>query len=121
MADPQGRTFAARVSFDAGTLPVEVGQSARVYAPRGRGGELSVPMPALREHAGGQAVFVVDPATSKLVLRPVRIGRYDEATVPVLSGLRAGEWVVVAGVHLLREGQAVKPVDRDNRAVALAR
>jgi multidrug efflux system membrane fusion protein len=37
--------------------------------------------------------------------------------VPVISGLSPGDWVVAAGAHLLREGQAVHPVDRDDRAV----
>ena len=36
-----------------------------------------------------------------------------------VEGLAAGDWVVAAGGHLLREGQAVKPVDRDNRPVKL--
>ncbi len=43
-----------------------------------------------------------------------------EDGVPVLSGLRAEEWVVAAGVHLLLEGQRIAPIDRDNRPVALA-
>ena len=33
---------------------------------------------------------------------------------------KAGDWVVAAGGHLLREGEAVAPVDRDNRPVAAA-
>ncbi|HSR66151.1 MAG TPA: efflux RND transporter periplasmic adaptor subunit, partial [Xanthomonadaceae bacterium] len=33
-------------------------------------------------------------------------------------GLRAGDWVVAAGGHLLREGEVVAPVDRDNRPIA---
>jgi hypothetical protein len=37
--------------------------------------------------------------------------------VPVLSGLQAGDFVVVGGVHLLREKQKIQPVDRENRAV----
>ena len=45
----------------------------------------------------------------------------EEARVPVLEGLRAEEWVVAAGVQVLREGQKVRPVDRDNRPVELAR
>jgi multidrug efflux system membrane fusion protein len=50
----------------------------------------------------------------------VRTGPYGQLQVPVLEGLRPGEWVVAAGGHLLREGQAVRPVDRDDRAVPLA-
>jgi len=38
----------------------------------------------------------------------------------VLSGLEAGDLVVVAGGHLLREGETVAPVDRDNRPLAAA-
>ena len=37
-----------------------------------------------------------------------------------VPGLAPDDWVVVAGGHLLREGEAVAPVDRDNRPVALA-
>ena len=35
--------------------------------------------------------------------------------MPVLGGLKASDWVVAAGGHLLREGQVVAPVDRNNR------
>jgi multidrug efflux system membrane fusion protein len=29
------------------------------------------------------------------------------------------DWIVAGGVHLLRDGQAIRPVDRDNRPLAL--
>ncbi|HZV39097.1 MAG TPA: efflux RND transporter periplasmic adaptor subunit, partial [Pseudoxanthomonas sp.] len=32
----------------------------------------------------------------------------------------ASDWIVAAGGHLLREGQAVAPVDGDNRPVMQA-
>jgi len=50
-------------------------------------------------------------------LTPVRVGPYGESRVPVLGGLRPDAWVVVAGGHLLREGQLAEPVDRENRPV----
>ena len=53
-------------------------------------------------------------------LRPVLLGAYGEASVPVLSGLEPGEWIVAAGVHLQLDGTKVRPIDRDNRAVAIA-
>jgi multidrug efflux system membrane fusion protein len=52
--------------------------------------------------------------------REVGIGPFLDQSVPITSGLDAGEWVVAAGVHLLREGQRVRPVDRDNRPLELA-
>ncbi len=122
-ADPQARTFAARVALDdAAAASVELGQSARVYLPtRGTASALSVPLSALQPGEGGtQAVWVVDPSSSTLRLVPVQIGALGETRVPVLSGIGPGDWLVVAGGHLLREGQAVAPVDRENRPVALA-
>jgi multidrug efflux system membrane fusion protein len=50
---------------------------------------------------------------------PVRIGGYAEDGVPVLSGLKPTDWIVAAGAHLLREGEKVTPIDRDNRPVRL--
>ena len=119
-ADAQARTYAARVAFDAGASGGELGQSARVYALDDAGSTLSLPLSALHVRDGDAAVWVVDPATSTVHLRPVHAGAYGEASVPVISGLEPGEWVVAAGVHLLLEGQKIRPIDRDNRAVVLA-
>ena len=57
----------------------------------------------------------VGPETRPLKTVEVRLGTLGETHVPVLSGLAAGDWVVAAGGHLLREGQVVAPVDRNNR------
>jgi multidrug efflux system membrane fusion protein len=118
-ADPQARTFAARVSFDAGATRAEIGQSARVYALADDQQALAVPLSALHEKDGQPALWVVDPASARVSLRPVKVGPYGEQAVPVLSGLQPEEWVVAAGVHLLLEGQRIKPIDRENRPVAL--
>ncbi|QLC74143.1 efflux RND transporter periplasmic adaptor subunit [Pseudomonas sp. LPB0260] len=118
-ADPQSRTFAARVSFVEGKVPAELGQSARVFIAHDGEVPLAVPLSALSAEQGRPFVWVVDPADSSLKRTPVRIGAYGEKTVPVLEGLKADDWVVAAGVQVLREGQQVRPVDRDNRAVKL--
>lgn len=122
-ADPQGRTYAARVSLvGAAADGVELGQSARVYVQDSDGrAALTVPLAAVqRGKDGATALWVVDLATGKLKSVPVRLGPLGAERVPVLSGIAASDWVVVAGGHLLREGQAVAPVDRDNRPVVAA-
>ena len=83
-------------------------------------GALSVPIAALQRENGKASVFVVDAKTSTAKLRTVQTGAFGEDRVPVKSGLRADEWVVAAGGHLLRDGQKVQPVDRDNRPVLKA-
>jgi multidrug efflux system membrane fusion protein len=127
-ADPQARTFAARIALPAGAA-VELGQSARVYALDGAGKGMSVPLAAVFAKDGAPALWVLKPeahATASdgasigtLHLQPVRLGPYGEERVPVLSGIAPNDWVLAAGVHLVREGQRVEPVDRDNRPIAL--
>jgi multidrug efflux system membrane fusion protein len=122
-ADPQARTYAARVALrPEDAEAVQLGQSARVHLGNGQGGALSVPLSALQPGAdGGHAVWVVDPSGPVARLKPIRAGTPGETRVPVLDGLDADDWVVVAGGHLLREGQEVAPVDRGNRPVSVAR
>lgn len=117
-ADPQARTYATRVNLigDAANA-VELGQSARVYVQdNGNRAALTVPLSAVQRNNGDPpSLWVVDPATRKLHLTPVKLGPYGENVVPVLGGVPANAWIVAAGGHLLREGQLVAPVDRENR------
>ena len=119
VADPASRTFAARATIDAPAGALDLGQSARVYFAGADDAALSVPLSALqRTGEDAVAVFVVDPATSTLKLQPIGIGPYGSDRVPVVDGLAPDALVVAAGGHLLREGQKVTPVDRDNRRIS---
>ncbi|MGV8161564.1 efflux RND transporter periplasmic adaptor subunit, partial [Pseudomonas aeruginosa] len=51
-ADPQSRTFAARVAFDDRATPAELGQGARVYGAAADAVPLLAPLPALTVEAG---------------------------------------------------------------------
>jgi multidrug efflux system membrane fusion protein len=128
-ADPQTRTYAARVTFDGAAAGAEVGQSARVFAQTPGANSLAVPLSAIVEHEGRHVVWVVRevapaaegrPARAVVRRAPVKIGPYGEESVPVLEGVTASDWVVAAGAHLLQENQPVRPVDRHDREVALA-
>lgn len=121
-ADPQARTYAARIALEGdAAAAVELGQSARVYMQAsGERAALGVPLSAVQRGGDGKAssLWVVDPATRRVRLVPVQLGTYAEDMVPVMGGVAADAWVVAAGGHLLRDGQLVAPVDRDNRPVA---
>lgn len=129
IADAQARTFAARVALPANTR-VELGQSARVYASAGTGAGLSVPLSAVYEKDGGPALWIATPdgnsaqdgaALARLHLQPVQLGPYGSERVPVLAGIDAHDWVLAAGVHLVREGQEIEPVDHDDRSVSMTK
>jgi len=116
-ADAAARTYAARVTIESKADNIELGQSARAIFARGES-VLAVPLPAVTADGGRQFVWVVEPQSSQVLRREVTIGPFLDDAVPVLTGLAATDWVVAAGVHLLREGQVVRPVDRDNRPVS---
>ncbi len=119
-ADPQARTYAARATLDGdASQRVDLGQSARVYIAAADGAAtMRLPLSALQRGAkGGTVVWVVDPKAHKARRVPVRVGPYAADGAAVLSGLQPSDWVVMAGGHLLHEGQAVLPVDRSNRPV----
>lgn len=117
-ADPRSRTFAARIAF-TGKAPAELGQSARVFIAHAEQAPLAVPLAAVSAE-GGQAYVWLVGKDNRLQRAAVRLGAYGAESVPVLEGLQAGDWVVAAGGHVLREGQQVRPVDRNNRDVNLA-
>lgn len=125
VADPQTRTWEARVALrDADAGDVALGQTAQVFISREAGDNaLSVPLSAVqRGPDGATVVWVVvagKDAPAHAVARevPVVLGPFGSERVPVLEGLAPDALVVVAGGHLLREGQRVRPVDRDNRSI----
>lgn len=119
-ADPQARTYAARATLEGDAARVDLGQSARVYIPAALSGDaLRLPLSALHRGEKDQTVvWTVDPKINKARRVPVRIGPYAADGVAVLSGLKPTEWVVMAGGHLLHEGQSVLPVDRTNRPIS---
>jgi RND family efflux transporter MFP subunit len=110
-ADPATRTFAAKISFVAPDAAVKLGMTANVaIGDRAAHEVITLPLTALTETEGKPAVWVVDPHTSKVNLRPVAVGAYRENGVVVRDGLRAGEIVVTAGVHKLVPGETVRVV-----------
>lgn len=118
-ADPQSRTFAARVTFDSDQPNMETGQSARVFIRNPEQVALAIPLSAVTAEAGQSFVWIVEPDSRTLQRRMISLGAYQQEHATVLAGLQSGDWVVAAGVQLLHEGQQVQPVDRQNRIVDL--
>lgn len=69
---------------------------------------ITLPMSALLERDGADKVWIVDPQSSSVSAREVKIASKNSGTFTVASGLEAGMRVVTAGVHSLAEGQKVK-------------
>ncbi|MBW8907722.1 MAG: efflux RND transporter periplasmic adaptor subunit [Mesorhizobium sp.] len=72
---------------------------------------IELPMSALLEKDGAAKVWVVDPQSSSVATREIKIASKNGATFTVAEGLEAGMRVVTAGVHSLSEGQKVKVLE----------
>jgi RND family efflux transporter MFP subunit len=108
-ADPATRTFAVKITLLAPDEAVKLGMTANVaLGQRAAPETLSVPLTALTQIDGQPAVWVVDPQTSQVHLRPVTVAAYREDGATIAAGLKAGEVVVTAGAHKLLAGETVR-------------
>lgn len=113
------REIAPRADAATGTIRVRVGLidppeamrlgatvTGRVHV--GGTGGIELPASALTSIEGSPAVWVIDPDSRTVSLRPVGVERFNPATVSIAYGLELGERVVTAGVQALRPGQEVR-------------
>jgi cobalt-zinc-cadmium efflux system membrane fusion protein len=102
--DPVARTIDVRVEIanPEGLLRPGMSATARIA----RGDETStlvaVPTQAVQRLADGWAVFVPEKREGDFLIRMVGRGRDLDGEVEIVSGLRAGESVVVDGAFLLK-------------------
>jgi len=111
-ADPVTRTFAVKVTLADASASEALPLGATVYvvppaaAPQA-GVVIKLPTSALRQEGRGTAVWVLEPVTMTVRSQPVEIQTADGNEAVVASGLKPGQQVVAAGVHVLSPGQKV--------------
>ena len=74
-----------------------------------------LPWGALFEIDGKPAVWIVDPRTNTVSLRPIVVDAYLKDRIIVASGLNSGDVVVTAGVQYLRPQQKVALANEPTR------
>jgi membrane fusion protein, multidrug efflux system len=119
-ADATTRTFRVRVALNETGGAAKLGQTARVFFA-GNDAEAAhiVPLAALYEKEGKPAVWILDAQTRQVHLKPVVVSAYREQGVVLREGVSTQDWIIAAGVHKLREGQSVNPVDHGNKPLTL--
>jgi RND family efflux transporter MFP subunit len=110
--DATTRTFDVRVSILDADAAVAWGMTANVAAfTQSTASVVFVPLTAIYRDNDRPAVWIYDPQTQQVRLRPVSIAQYREDGACLRDGVREGDWIVAAGVHKLTEGQRVRPYD----------
>ena len=108
-ADPATRTFLVKIAIQDPGPEVKLGMTAAVdVADAVDPEEIVIPLSALYHKDAATAVWVVDPKTSALALKPVQVSRYTDGGVVIAAGLAPGDTVVLKGVNELYEQEPVK-------------
>ncbi len=113
-ADPVTRTFQVKVGLIDPPGPMLLGSTVTGTVDLIAGAGMNVPASALTEKDGQPAVWVVDPQSRTVALRPITVARFEPSAVVVESGLADGEVVVTAGVQALHPGQQVRLLGEAN-------
>lgn len=114
MADSVSGTYRVRVSIDQPPANMALGMTASVELPglsgktAGEAAGFTVPLSALYQDSGSPQVWVV--REGKTIRVPVKITAAFNDEVRI-TGIKAGEQVVIKGVHRLRDDEAVDTRD----------
>jgi RND family efflux transporter MFP subunit len=105
VADSASRTFSVKLDLPL-NAGLRAGQFARVTIPIGETRALLVPASAVVQRGQMELVFVV--VNRQAQLRLVKTGKRIGDTVELVSGVSAGEQVVVEDASRLRDGQPLE-------------
>ncbi|MDI6907459.1 MAG: efflux RND transporter periplasmic adaptor subunit [Thermoanaerobacterales bacterium] len=109
-ADPQTRAYPVKVRIANPDGVLKPGMFATIDL--GGGGEtLMVPRDAVVFRGEKSTVFVVEGNQAKV--REVTVGESDGRNIAVISGLEAGEKVVVSGQSVLNDGAKILVADQE--------
>jgi multidrug efflux pump subunit AcrA (membrane-fusion protein) len=108
-AEPQTRTYMVRITLPNPKATLLVGMIAEA---RILGSEtldvLTLPGQSLvRDPQGAPQVFVYFPNQKRVYARRVTAGGIMGRDVQIMDGVKDGDWIVVAGQQLVREGSVV--------------
>jgi RND family efflux transporter MFP subunit len=120
-ADPATRTYAARVSIPDNMREARLGMTAVVrFSAKTGVSKIRVPLSALyRDRAGGEdrtAVWLIENGAVRLA--PVVVEGAAGNDLLLTQGVKAGQQIVTAGVHMLQPGQKVTVLGNETLRVA---
>lgn len=115
-ADRTTRTFEARYVLEGELANAPIGSTVTVdiaqdSAPKQA---LQVPIAAVYNPGKGPGVWTIAGTPAKVTWRPVEVLGLSDDAARVAGELNVGEHIVALGAHLLREGEEVRVLTRDD-------
>jgi membrane fusion protein, multidrug efflux system len=112
-ADATTRTYLVRLALQNPDDAVQLGMTAyAVFGNTNDDGTLTVPLSSLYVKGDTTGVWLI-ASDGKVSLRPVTVVQYRETSAfirPKAGSVKAGDLIVAAGVHRLRDGEIIKPI-----------
>ena len=108
--DPVSRSLIVRAAVPNPDLSLKPGMFLNVTLARDEHDAVMVPEAALVPEQSRQFLFVIE--AGRATRREVRIGGRQPGRVEIVSGLKAGEQVIVEGTQKVREGAEVRVLER---------
>lgn len=109
--DERTRTFPVEIKVSNSNNKIRPGMFARVAIEFGKTKRVVVPDLAIVKQSGSGARYVYVYNNGKVDYKQVELGRRVDTNYEILSGLNAGEQVVIAGQSKLADGREVKIID----------
>lgn len=108
--DQNTRTFAVEIKVNNNNNKIRPGMFARVTLEFGKVKHVVVPDLSIIKQTGSGAKFVFIYNNGKVEYKEVEIGRRVDSDYEVISGVTAGEQIVVAGQSKLVDGTVVNVI-----------
>jgi RND family efflux transporter MFP subunit len=96
-----------------GMAGVASGRDPGKAGPENRAIEVPVVAVFSPDDMAGSYVWVIDVDSMKVARREVSVDSLAEGGVQVTEGVQVGEWIAIAGVHYLKEGEAVRILEAE--------
>lgn len=110
-ADTATRTYLAKFSLPDAGESMSLGMTATLSLADPASERVArVPLSALFSQGDGASLYVADPKTGDVTLKPVTVKSYETRDVVITGGVAEGDNVVVLGVQKLDPAQKVRVV-----------
>lgn len=113
-ADATTRTRRVRIALDQPPEPMRLGTTITAILDAEQTTVIRLPVSAVLAEGGRSFVWLVDGASKSVKRREITIAGTEDGSVRVAAGLEAGQRVVTAGVHSLRDGQSIR-IDQETQ------
>ncbi len=108
VVDPRTGTIQIKVEIGGDPAQFPLGAAVSGRARWRMADSVVLPWTAMASKGGAPAIWIVDPASRRVSLRPVAIALYEKDSFVLRDGVKPGELAVTEGGKLLREGQTVR-------------